>query len=303
MWWTIAIAMCTTPPQWASMNYEHYNCIMMTTMVPAQERQNHNMIKKTVVINNEELNKILHFCNQSWKNNSWMMNHGWKWTMAQLTILIHNVQQLPGLHRAMFTLHNSNNEPPKEPLPSCIFNSKLWNLAKSQCAMENGKEEWRTIGWRWHVQHRTKCHECKKREATWVWYLNFQWWNLALHHKSSIVEVGAIDANKIQQLCHIRWHSFKIKLFFPFPIHRHLFIFAFKKIQCTKKNFGERSHISSLEGKREGGGGCGFCLKATSTLHFIATAASEPLLLSFYVTKGPTLSGHYALGTEGRTRS
>jgi hypothetical protein len=82
MWWTIAIAMCTTPPRWTSVNYEHYNCIMMTTMIPAQELQNHNMIKKTIVINNEELDKNLHFCNQLWKNNSWMMNHGWKWTMA-----------------------------------------------------------------------------------------------------------------------------------------------------------------------------------------------------------------------------
>lgn len=82
MWWTIAIAMCTTPPQWTSVKYKHYNCIMMTTMVLAQELQNHNMIKKTIVINNEELDKNLHFCNQSWIFFSWMMNHGWKWTMA-----------------------------------------------------------------------------------------------------------------------------------------------------------------------------------------------------------------------------
>jgi hypothetical protein len=143
-----------------------------------------------------------------------------------------------------------------------------------------------------NTKQRSSCHKCKKREATWAWYLNFQWWNLARHHKSSIVEVRAIDANKIQQLWHIRWHSFKINCFFPFPIRRHLLKFAFYKKNCTKKNFGERFHISSLEGG-----------VATSTLHFIAMAASEPLLLSLYVTKGPTLSGHYALGTEGRTRS
>jgi hypothetical protein len=144
MWWTIAIAMCTIPPGWTLVNYEHYNCIMMITIALAQEHQNHNMIKITIVINNEELDKNLHFCNQSWKNNSWMMNHGWKWGRAQLTILINNVQQLPGLHslEAMFALHNSKNEPPKEPLPSCIFNGTLWILANHnvlwQMAKRNG---------------------------------------------------------------------------------------------------------------------------------------------------------------------
>jgi hypothetical protein len=117
-----------------------------------------------------------------------------------------------------------------------------------------------------------------------------------------MVEVGAIDANKIQQLWHIWWHNFKIKIFFPlFSIHKHLFILAFQKKIAPKKIWWEISH--KFPGRGRGGGGGGFCLKATSTMHFIATAASEPLLLSFYVTKGPTLSGHYALETEGRTRS
>jgi hypothetical protein len=81
MWWTIAIAMCTTPPRWASMNYEHYNCIMMTTTVLAQEHQNHNMIKKTIVINSEELDKNLHFGNQSWKkiHEWWILGENEQW--------------------------------------------------------------------------------------------------------------------------------------------------------------------------------------------------------------------------------
>jgi len=50
---------------------------MMTTMVLAQKHQNHNMIKKkTNVINNEKLNKNLHFCNQSLKK-KFMNDESW----------------------------------------------------------------------------------------------------------------------------------------------------------------------------------------------------------------------------------
>ncbi len=118
-----------------------------------------------------------------------------------------------------------------------------------------------------NTKQRSSCHKCKKREATWAWYLNFQWWNLARHHKSSIVEVRAIDANKIQQLWHIWWHSFKINCFFPFPIRRHLLKFAFYKKNCTKKNFGERFHISSLEG---GGGNLNLALHCNGCIWAIA---------------------------------
>jgi hypothetical protein len=143
-----------------------------------------------------------------------------------------------------------------------------------------------------NTKQRSSCHKCKKREATWAWYLSFQWWNLALHHKSSIVEVRAIDANKIQQLWHIRWHSFKLIVFSPF-----LFVGTFLNSPFIKK-LHQKEFWWEISHKFPGGGG-----GPTSTLHFIAMAASERLLLSLYVTKGPTLSGHYALGTEGRTRS
>jgi hypothetical protein len=72
----VVVAMRTTPPWQALMSCEYLDCTEMLMEITAWEHKNHNMIKKTIAIDNEEFNKDRHFYNHLEK-----MIHEW-WIMG-----------------------------------------------------------------------------------------------------------------------------------------------------------------------------------------------------------------------------